>query len=107
MQTVMAKMMQLCLQMSHLTSYGWTKALEAMVLFTYWLRLCLHWKKKCNGFSPWTRQYITREASSKQFSDASCAWAIEYVMQLSPSADTSPQEDDSSKDQYALTSPTK
>ena len=33
-QTAMAKMRQLCLQMSHLTIYRWTKALEAMSLFT-------------------------------------------------------------------------
>jgi len=64
-------------------------------------------EEKCNDLSPWTRQDMTREAWRKQLSDASCAWAIDCVMQLGPSADTSPQEDDPSEDQYGLTSPTK
>ena len=37
-------------------------------------------EEKCKGLSPWTRQYIMREASRRQLSDYSCAWAIECVM---------------------------
>jgi hypothetical protein len=44
-------------------------------------------EKKCNDLSPWDREDITREAWLKQMSDASCAWAIDCVMQMGPSAD--------------------
>lgn len=50
-------------------------------------------EKKCNDLSPWAREDITREAWRKQLSDASCAWAIDCVMQLGRSADDIAGED--------------
>ena len=44
-------------------------------------------EKKCNDLAPAERHDITCEAWRKQLSDASCAWAIDCVMQLGPSAD--------------------
>lgn len=60
-------------------------------------------EERCNDLSPWTNQSITREAWRKQLSEASCAWAIDCVMQLGPSAD----EEDSNDGDSALTSPAK
>lgn len=58
-------------------------------------------EKKCNDLTPWTRQDITREAWRKRLSDASCAWAIDCMMQLGPSAD----DKGSNGESNALTSP--
>ena len=60
-------------------------------------------EKKCNDLSPWEREDITREAWRKQLSDASCAWAIDCVMQMGPSAD----EEDSNDGNDSNTSPYK
>lgn len=60
---------------------------------------------KCNELSPWTRQDITRQAWRKQLNDASCAWAIDCVMQLGPSADDISLEEEANEDPY--TNPTK
>jgi hypothetical protein len=50
-------------------------------------------EKKCNDLSSWDREDITREAWLKQMSDASCAWAIDCVMQMGPSADEEDSND--------------
>lgn len=64
-------------------------------------------EEKCNELSPWTREDMTREDWRNQLTDASCAWAIDCVMQLGPSTDTSQPDEDSSKDQSAYESPNK
>ncbi|KAL7541018.1 hypothetical protein ACHAXR_010562 [Thalassiosira sp. AJA248-18] len=58
---------------------------------------------KCNNLSPWTRQDISREAWRKQLSDASCAWAVDCVMQLGPSANANSPVEDANEDPYAIT----
>jgi hypothetical protein len=60
-------------------------------------------EKKCNDLSPWEREDITREGWRKQLNDASCAWAIDCVMQMGPSAD----EEDSNDGNDSNTSPYK
>ncbi len=60
-------------------------------------------EKTCNNLSPWEREDITCKAWHKQLSDASCAWAIDCVMQMGPSAD----EEDSNDGKDSHTSPYK
>jgi len=64
-------------------------------------------EEKCDQLSPWTRNDLTRKAWRKQLSDASYAWAIDCVMQLGPSADTSQQDKYSSENEDALSNPSK
>lgn len=63
-------------------------------------------EERCNDLSPWARLDITREAWRRQLSDASCAWAVNCVMKLGPSADTL-QEKDSSESLHTVINPTK
>jgi len=57
---------------------------------------------KCNDLSPWAREDMTRMAWRKQLSDASCAWAIDCVLQLGP-----PVDEEDSNEGNAQTSPFK
>lgn len=58
---------------------------------------------KCNDLSPWANQSTTREIWRKKLSEASCAWAIDCVMQLGPSADA----EDADEDGNVLATPAK